>query len=135
MVEEVVKQWLDELKENFNATELNEIPMNVIYEEIDGIKTNIEFCKTSEDSFGLACNQCYLKYLEELLPVDDTSREITINICNNKYTITDGKTSEEGFFEDKPKDQDAQIMIAMANFLGYEAANLLNFDDDTFDLD
>ena len=134
MVEETVKIWIDELLEDFNATDLKDVPTNSIYEEIDGVKHNIEFCKLSQDSFGVACNECYLKYLQEVLPVDDTSRDITIHIDNNTYTITEGTNIEIGYFDDKPKDQNAQIMIAMANYLGYEAAYLLNFDDDTFDL-
>ena len=60
-------------------------------------------------------------------------KAITIFFDENEVKVTDGKRTEVSTFKEIA-DESKQGMIALAEFFGYEPANVLDFWDDTFDL-
>jgi hypothetical protein len=55
---------------------------------------------------------------------------ITITFENKTVTVTDGRSTDTSYFN-KITYEPKQALIALANFYGYEPAELFNFDDDT----
>lgn len=55
---------------------------------------------------------------------------ITITFEGNTVVVTDGRSTDTSYFN-KITDRTEQALIALANFYGYEPAELFNFDDDT----
>lgn len=60
-------------------------------------------------------------------------KAITIFFDENEVKVTDGKRTEVSAFKEIT-DESKRGMIALAEFFGYEPANVLDFWDDTFEL-
>lgn len=54
---------------------------------------------------------------------------ITITFEGNTVIVADGRSTDTSYFN-KITDRTTQALIALANFYGYEPAELFNFDDD-----
>lgn len=57
-------------------------------------------------------------------------KTITITLEDKNVVVTDGNETDIGYFN-KIADDDKRALIALANFYGYEPAELFNFDSDT----
>ena len=57
-------------------------------------------------------------------------KTITITLEGKNVVVTDGNETDTGYFN-KITDDDKRALIALANFYGYEPAELFNFDGDT----
>lgn len=67
MVEEIVMEWVDELKKVHNVDDLKDISKDIINSEIEETKCNIENCEMWNDGLGIQCNKEYLEILEVVL--------------------------------------------------------------------
>lgn len=128
MIKGIVNNWIDELLKKNNISNLNEIPKNILEDEIKEVQGTIENCKAFNDIDGIACNEYYLDLLEEVS--GNISKKIYIRLRNKAYTITDGTTTDTGYFDRDLEDGvNEMILIEVANFCNYEPSKLLNFND------
>jgi len=67
MVKEIVEIWIKNFLEEHNATELNDIPKEVIHNEIKETYDNIENCELFGDDLGIICNERYIKELNNFV--------------------------------------------------------------------
>lgn len=58
---------------------------------------------------------------------------ITITFEDNAVIVTDGRSTDTSYFN-KITDRTEQALIALANFYGYEPAELFNFNDNTMEM-
>lgn len=111
------------LSENKAAYQLLSDDVDVLFkgEKMFEADTSAEFY-TADDMFIV-----WFKIVD-----DSHNRKISIDIGDNMYTITEGDEIVRGRMPNRiSNDVPAQIMIAFANYLGYEPGNLLMFDDNS----
>ena len=58
-------------------------------------------------------------------------KTITITLEDKNVIVTDGNETDTSYFN-KITDDSERVLIALANFYGYEPAELFNFDGDTW---
>ena len=58
-------------------------------------------------------------------------KTITITLEDKNVVVTDGNETDTSYFN-KITDDAQRTLIALANFYGYEPAELFNFDNDTW---
>lgn len=67
MVEEVVKNWIDALMDKHDVRAIEDLPHDVLVDEIAEANGNIQNCRVWNDRFGIACSKYYIELLEDAL--------------------------------------------------------------------